>query len=196
MKITGRIRIQDGSIIYQDDFIDRVKKLKSNVEIEGAEGEISIDMNEKSTRWHQHKYYRGYVLPPIAVNAFDGRIRHAHFEMKKQFLYYPITCIEEIPEKHFSRCIIDSKTITKDGAIISSISGYIPSMAIISTQEAAEFIQKCEMFLIDFLQGSIDQDGMTYRGKALMIEGEKINAKQGRKKNVPDVQTDKGQFSI
>jgi hypothetical protein len=171
MKIIGKIKIKNGKIVYIDNFIEQIAELKKVDGIENREGEIIIDFKEKDVRWYQHKYYRGYVLPPIAEKAFNGRLRRAHLEMKRQFLYVPICDLDDIPEKHMDKCIIDS-TITKDenGNKTTTINGYLPSMGSITHKEAAEFILKCEAFLFEFLEGAIEREGVAYRDGALMIK--------------------------
>jgi hypothetical protein len=171
MKIIGRIKIKDGKIKYLDNFLDQIAEIKKVDGIEGREGEMIIDFKEKDVRWYQHKYYRGYILPPIAEKAFNGRLRRAHLEMKRQFLYMPIHDLDDIPEKHMDRCVIDTVTIkNENGQSETIINGYMPSMAKITQKEAADFILKCEAFLFEFLEGAIEKEGAAYRDGALMIK--------------------------
>lgn len=153
MKFAGRIKIKDGHIKYIDDFPGMVNQIKNDKKYQNREGEIMIEFKEQDVEYYQHKYYRGFLLPDIADTAFDGKKRRAHIEMKRMFLYFDVNNEDDIPAKHFGRCILDYERYKlADGKIVHNLRGYMPSMGDITKKEAKEFILKVENFAFTDLQ--------------------------------------------
>jgi len=170
MKIEANVRIKDGKIKFLDDFTGRVKEIAQ--EYEGKYGILTLNMTEKSIRYHRHKYYRGYLLPAIAAESFDGNDRKAHIEMKRMFNYVPITGLDEIPERHIGRCIIEYDIVREEGEISRVPVGYMASMGDYTDKEAKEFIMKVENFAFSDLQVSIrNPEALTHRNKGLELPG-------------------------
>jgi len=173
MKIIGNIRIKGGKIKHLDAFIENLTKFKNLPENDGMYGEISIETHDKGIRYHRHKYYRGYLLPPISAEAFDGNMLKAHIELKRMFLYNFVTALEEIPQKHRDRCIIEYNTWQEDGKPRREPCGWIPSMANLTDREAIDFVKKVENFAFTDLQVAITSPEAKYhRNKGFGIEEE------------------------
>jgi hypothetical protein len=160
MKYAGRIKIKDGHLIYLDDFKGMVEQIKADPKLQGKYAEISIEFKEQGVKYFRHKYYRGYLLPDIANAAYDGRIRKAHIELKRMFLYTLISDVYEIPEKHYPGVIIDFReSRMADGEIKTNPVGYLPSTGKLTDKEMKQFIMKVENFAfsdlhIDYKEGS------------------------------------------
>lgn len=177
MKVEGEIRFHNGRISYMDNFEKRLKALCENEANNGKLGIIRVEIVDKIIQYHRHKYYRGYLIPAIAIEAFDGNERKAHMEMKRQFMYYHVTSLDQIPEKHIERCIIEfDNVMDANGEIIRVPSGYMPSMANITDKEARAYLEKVEALAIQDLQVSWDEEeekqALYHRNKALGRGGE------------------------
>jgi len=168
LTLSGIIKIHNQKIEHIDNFLDELKKLKSNPEMEGREGEIKIDFRDRRAGWYRYKYYWGYLIPPIADAAFDGNQRKAHIAMKNLFAYHTITDFNDIPGKHFSRIIIYcSQVPNATGELVSVPTGYLQSMSTMTGQEAKDFILKVEAHLFEFISEHIENDAIRYRQKAI-----------------------------
>jgi hypothetical protein len=106
----------------------------------------------------QHKYYRGYILPMIALAQGELDIEYVHQELKDKFIKYQYIDLRDIPSRHRSRCrIIQIDRVTIDGEVKSE-KYYVPSMATLNEQEAREYILKTEGLRDGFIDWSIGED--------------------------------------
>ena len=98
--------------------------------------------------WHQHKYYRGVLLPSIIDSWGD---RSAHSYLKKRFLLKDIYSLEDIPTKHKRNVMI---FVDNEGAPIA----YIPSTGSLTQDEFRAYILNCEDFLYIDVMGCIEPE--------------------------------------
>lgn len=198
MIISGKIKIpnsQDEPLKYLDGFLDLVRDIKSNPEYHGKLAWMSIDIQEKTIRDSQRKYYWGYLIPPIADKSFDGDNNKAHIEMKYKFLYERANDINDIPKNKKSRSIFVYNIYRKsDGEFIATVrhayydgyqdpslgddfiiklDGYIPSLSKLSKREASLFLLKVESFALNDLQVSIKNDLASVRNDAIHVKEDK-----------------------
>jgi len=160
-QVTTFFRIQNGQFIFlnrnEDDF---QQFLKDN---EGKRGVREYRIEEDSVKHSQHKYYRGYLIPPIARECFDGDEYRTHLEMKKIFLFRDVRDYGEIPEKHKARCIPIWRT-NPDGEEI--IIGYLPSTGDVTRKEMNEYILNVEQFSFEMAMNAIPPEGIEIRNRA------------------------------
>jgi len=118
-------------------------------------GEVTYSITENSVAYHQHKWYRGFLLPPIAKESFDGLEFKAHLELKRKFLFRSVNEWEEIPKKYRSKCfpvlrsVLDGSTGEFEENVIC---GYLPSTADLNYEEMKDFILNVEKFMAEYLQ--------------------------------------------
>ena len=132
-------------------------------------GEVTYSITENSIAYHQHKWYRGFLLPPIAEESYNNLLFKAHFELKKMFLFRDVTAWEEIPKKVQGRCypVVRSIVNTDTGEILEDVlCGYLPSMADLNYEEMKKFILNVELFMDEYLQVGWKKADDFYRDQA------------------------------
>lgn len=131
-----------------------------------------------SPEYFQHKYYRGYLLPAIAEAMGERDESYVHLFLKSKYLLTKCNHVDEIPKSQLRRGIYVaqlndllnmsvslSKYIT--GAIIVSdiegnLCGWIPSLALVTSEKMKKFIYDCENFLTE-IGGSLTVEAMEAR---------------------------------
>lgn len=160
--IETHFKVQRGNIVFLND--PHPPELQKLIEKnEGRRGVREIRIEEDSVAYHQHKFYRGYLIPPIAEAAFDGDEFQAHIEMKKRFLFREIHEYGEIPRKHQSRCIPVWR-ITPDGEEV--LIGYLPSTGDLTKDEMRDYIQRVEKFSDEMGMYALTGEGIEARNMA------------------------------
>lgn len=157
----------DGELRYSGLSLNRMKAFFGK--FVGNDVEITMVVPD-GVRYWQHKYYRGFVLPDIALGMGENDIEYLHeFVLKQQFLFFTVKDYKDIPARHHKgiRIIMDNDQVI----------GYVPSMSAINYDEGKAFILKCEEVrdgLIDWSHHEKDQnyikEYMKYRAKALKQE--------------------------
>ena len=157
---TSFFRIQKGEIINTNVNNDELQKfIEAN---EGKQGTREYRIEGESVKHSQHKYYRGYLIPPIARECFDNDEYRAHIEMKKMFLFRDCGSYEKIPPKLRGRCI-PMWRVNPDGEEI--LVGYLPSTGDITKKEMDEYILVVEKFSFEMAMNDIPPDGVEIRNK-------------------------------
>ena len=168
--IESHFKIQRGQIVFLND--ESPPELRELIEKnEGRRGIREIRIEEDSVKYYQHKYYRGYLLPPIARECFDGDEFKTHIEMKKRFLWREVKEYQEIPRKHRDRCIPVWK-ITEDGEEL--LIGYLPSTGDLTEREMREYIILVEQFSFDMAMNTIPEEGIPVRNAAFGHDPENL----------------------
>ena len=85
-KLTDTFSVHHGTAAWQDRFNEKFRAILSNPENEGKIFDITVEPVKQDAAHWQHKWYRGYLLPAIARESFDGIDAQAHYELKKMFL--------------------------------------------------------------------------------------------------------------
>ena len=160
--IETHFKIQGGKLVFLNP--ENPPELQELIEQnEGRRGVREIRIEEDSVKYSQHKYYRGYLIPPIARGCFDGDEFKAHIEMKKRFLCREVHEYAEIPRKRQGRCIPIWK-ITPDGEEL--LIGYLPSTGDLTEREMREYIILVEQFSFDMAMNAIPEEGIPVRNAA------------------------------
>ena len=136
-------QVNNGAPVYSGKFNDQLTKLCA--ENESKTFNIQIKAIKDAARYHQHKHYRGDLLPIIAREAYDGIELKAHIELKKMFLLRRVSCWTEIPKKHYDRITV----FTKETATGEDIYAYVPSLAVLTKDEFDEYIHEVQMLIVE-----------------------------------------------
>ena len=185
--------IKNNHIEYDYDITNSIDRFKT--ENNGKCIVMSLQVQD-GIEYFQHKYYRGYLLPSLAVcggeahderNIDETELAKVHVWMKRDYLYVPETDINKIPRKYFKRgyTIIPKHNLDNlepglfpfnfiTGVIIVSnnddVIGYIKSTADMNFSEMKEYILNCEKRLFVDMGGYIlerlQKQANTYRKMA------------------------------
>ena len=152
-KIITYFRVQKGQFVFLNRNIDDFQKfLEDN---EGKKGVREYRIEEEDVKYYQHKYYRGYLIPPIAKECFDNDEYRAHVEMKKMFLFMDIQDYEKIPVKLKARCIPIWKNLDTGEDILI---GILPSTGDLSKNDMREYMLKVENFGFEMAMYAITEE--------------------------------------
>lgn len=173
--------IENNTIKYKDpDFRKKIEIFKSKNECKDIE---IVFLPAFSAEFHQHKFYRGYILNSISHFWGEKNDEMVHFKLKKMFLRKKITpdCLDEIPRHHYGGKTIfmtepldDCDMETGEIIKVDKITGYIPSTGCLTYEEFKEFIEKCEEFLIIELNGHIIGNQQEIAREKIKMLGDRI----------------------
>jgi hypothetical protein len=185
-KLSYDVYIKSGVFTYSEqDWKDKLDEFKLNHE--GKKARVSLEIID-GPGWHSHKWYRGYLMPDIALSMGEGNVHYVHMMLKRDFLYTDCCGVEEIPKKYCKKGLYpvsdynllnlnstDYPYSMIKGIIISyneegGVEGYIPSTSDLSYEDMKEYILKCENRLFIDLSGHIQEKhskvGVYHRRKA------------------------------
>lgn len=186
MRIRGKIKIKNGEVKYIDRFPDLLRKLKEDPEWQDKYGYITVDMKEIPIADSRRNYYYGYLIPPIAEKIGETE-DDTHILMKRKFDFYHINNIDEIPERHRDRALLEYE-LYQDGQlkgifraqwypgfttpkisteILLELVGYMQSISTMNNREGAKYVKKVEVWAIDFLKIPIKADAPHVRTDAM-----------------------------
>lgn len=136
---------------------------------EGKEGEIIYRTIERDIQYYQHKYYRGFLVPPIANDSYSGNRFETHLRLKEMFLVVAVSSFFDIPTKHQERAIpVYDYFIENNEIIKKTLCGYIPSTKDIAESEMRKFILDVELFAAEAgIELSLKAHEYEYRKRAL-----------------------------
>lgn len=129
---------QNGVMQFSNTALKRLAKFRNANILKN--GEVTLEIADRP-EYYQHKYYRGWVLPFIAESQCEQDLTYLHeFVLKREFLYFEINDLKDIPEKHRRRCRVVTKEIEGKEKVVA----YIPSTAILTFEEMKKFIEQTE----------------------------------------------------
>lgn len=173
LKLTYDVYISQGSFTYSElDWRSKLDEFKLNNE--GKKAKVSIEIID-GPGWHSFKWYRGYLMPDIAVSMGEKNVHYVHMILKRDFLYIDCNGLEEIPKKYCKKGIypVSYNTLFElksdhypfsmiRGVVIvcddnGDIVGYIPSTSDLLYEDMKDYILKCENRLFIDLSGHIQE---------------------------------------
>ena len=151
-------KIKDNKISYESGYQTKVNKFK--FENPNCKIIMSLDVNDDPL-YHQHKFYRGTLLPDIADAMGEKDLQYVHiFVLKKEFLYIDVDNFNGIPAKYRSKAFVFYREIENFNNVSDKrveVVGFVPSTSDLTKEEFDEFIKKCENRLFVDLDGHIGQ---------------------------------------
>jgi hypothetical protein len=163
-----------GSVHYLKDYKDMLNEFRDFNR--NKKGVVIYRIDPETTQHYQHKYYRGYLVPPLARESFSDDESDAHDYLKEKFLFFPVKKTSDIPEKYRSRCnkyyhyTFDKETGEEKRTIV----GFTPSTGDLTKDEFKQYIKKVELFINDIvgtgLAKELNKEATHYRNLALEIE--------------------------
>lgn len=129
----------------------------------GKKGVVTYRVSDTDVEIWQHKYYRGYLLPPIARECFGDDLQAAHDALKEKFLFYKLNSEDEILPRFRRRCNKYFFFQNDDQNKRRVFLGITPSTGDINGDEFNTFIKKVEMFGIEFANLKLDETGNAIR---------------------------------
>ena len=166
-------KIKDNKISYESGYQSKVNKFK--FENPNCKIIMSFEVNDDPL-YHQHKYYRGTLLPDIADAMGEKDLQYVHiFVLKKEFLYIDVDSFDQIPAKYRSKAFVFYRELNKfnnksvESETRVEVIGFVPSTSDLTKLEFDEFIKKCEDRLF------IDLDGHTGQGDTIKNQQEHID---------------------
>jgi len=110
------------------------------VHYNGKEIHISYEVIDRAL-YYQHKYYRGFLLLDVSEACGERDLEYVHEKiLKRQFLYFDIYDISQIPKYHRKDVQI---YLSSDNVVV----GYVPSTGVLTFEEMKTYILKVENFL-------------------------------------------------
>lgn len=165
-----RTQIDRGMIVLKDRQLEKLN---------GQMVEIIVMPYDSPGYW-QHKYYRGYLLPAIALALGETDSSRVHLYLKAKYLLETVKTLDEIPKNQLRRGIyaceldkiinlqIELATYVTGAILVSdrggNLCGYIPSLALITPERMNNFLYACEKNLTE-IGGSLNVEAMEVRNK-------------------------------
>jgi hypothetical protein len=165
-----------GSVHYLKDYKEMLNEFRDDNR--NKKGVVIYRIDPEKTQHYQHKYYRGYVVPPFAQESFGMDEDEAHDFLKEKFLFYPVSKLSDIPHRFKEGCnkYYHYSVNKETGEEIRRLVGFTPSTAKLTKDEFKEFITKSEMFTWEITGTGLDKkknnEATHYRNLALEIEGD------------------------
>jgi len=135
---------QNGVMQFSNTALKRLDKFRNANILKN--GEVTLEIVDRP-EYYQHKFYRKWILEPIAEAQGEKDLGYLHeFIIKKEFLYFEINDLRDIPEKHRRRCRVLTKEVDgeNEGEKVEKVVAYIPSTAILTFEEMKKFIEQTE----------------------------------------------------
>ena len=137
---------------------------------------VKMEVIEDKIRDHQHRFYRGYLLPAISEHI-NGTKAHEELELlhtmlKDRYLKYPIERLSDVKKHHKKRNTILVNEKIVDGEQIIEYISCTPSMADLTKEEAYKYIMAVWMFACTDLEIGIDEQ--TQRSYTDYIDAYKV----------------------
>ena len=159
LSLADTFHVQNGKPVWQGMFRTAFSAILQEPKNEGLIFDISVKPVSQDARYWQHKFYRGYLIPAIAAESFDGIEAKAHYELKKMLLFVQVSSWEEIPSKHRDKCTPLLRQTVVDGEVKDELYAYIPSTANLTKKEFEDYIKKVEVLATDLQLSFVDKDG-------------------------------------
>jgi hypothetical protein len=129
----------------------------------GKKGIVTYRVSDTDAEIWQHKYYRGYLLPPIAKECFGDDLLSAHDALKEKFLFYKLNNENDIQARFRRRCnkyYYQKNDAESTGRVFVGIT---PSTGDLTAEEFNEFLKKVELFGIEYANLKLDETGNAIR---------------------------------
>jgi len=127
----------------------------------GKSAVVSVEIIEDKVRHHQHKFYRGILLPAISKHlngvSDTSSCNELHEQMKRQFCSIKIKELSDVLEHHTRNTIVCVETI-RHGEVQIIPDYYIPSTGDFTKIEMADFINEVWMFACTELDVGFDHN--------------------------------------
>ena len=175
-------KIKDNKISYESGYQTKVNKFK--FDNPNCKIIMSLEVNDDPL-YHQHKFYRGELLPSIADAIGEKDLQYVHiFVLKKEFLYIDVDSFDQIPKKYRSKAFVFYQELENKRV---DVVGFVPSTSDLTKEEFDDFIKKCDDRLFVDLDGHVgmgdknfkntQDDKITLRKKVIeMFDGEVIKS--------------------
>lgn len=119
---------------------------------------IKISKIKDVIKHHQHKFYRGYLLPLMnkELNGVDNDSESLHKDLKDRFLKYKIENLSDVKPHHKRNSLLCHEDFV-DGEIKIIYTHCVPSSGDLTKAEAHQYLMNVWMFATTELEIGIDE---------------------------------------